>query len=190
MKLSDLFESRNNFLYHGTNVYSALSIMQSNTIKAKTLHFIDKSSVKKKNRDLFTSDNKVLGVSLSRNIRIAVSFADKELNGVVFCLNYDNLYRDYGKRIIPIDYFKTTFIKKNPDFVFDKSSPYYVGRDNDSGEAEEFVLGNINNVTKYIDVVYLTVYMFKEELSDKQEQFLSLYPTITKIYSTKLRKIL
>jgi hypothetical protein len=118
-----LCEGRDAPLYHGTTFGGALLILKQNKMADRTSH---------SNMDL----DDINGVSLSRSPRIAHGFG-----AVVFVLDQRRLSHNY--KISPVDYWDTDEKKS-----FYEPTPYT--REGEYTEAEEFVIGPINNVSRYI----------------------------------------
>lgn len=177
MKLDEIIvlnEAREGNLYHATSYLNAIKIIYQNEILGKTsqtfkIHTpgakaINVKDVSKKldqYADVYNygTTKYYRGVSLTRDIRFALNWAEnygdpESISGVVFSLNHNLLYRDFGKRIVPIDYFQTTAITSIvPD---DEQEEIYADeviknrRIGQYAEAEEFVIGDIKNLEKYL----------------------------------------
>lgn len=141
MRLYELFLDeaavRPALLYHGTDCDNASQIIETNRLNASTSHrafkyqFIDDENVKSMNvgfrpKDMETYDNgethNVYGVSLTRDPNFARRW--KSGQGVVFVLDGAKLRHKH--RMLPFDYYGTR------------------------KESEEFVVGQIDNLSNYL----------------------------------------
>ena len=116
-----------NMLYHSTNNDKIINILKSNSLVAKTTQKIKTKFVK--NNVTGYDGEYYNGVSLTRDSE----FFYREF---MFILNGDLLKRDFGKKLIPFDYFKSDGNKTK--------------RSGDQFEKEEFLVGNISNLNKYL----------------------------------------
>lgn len=136
MHLFDLFEAVGpSELYHGTQMGYAMSILKDNEIGARTSH-IPRPGLPIRNKDMsyshYDGDERIRGVSLTRNKKFAIKWAT---NGLVFVLDAVKLRQNY--RIVPISFFS------------------YNDKINRS-EYEEFVVGPIRNLDRYIKSIEIT----------------------------------
>jgi len=92
MKLFEIFAPRIASLYHGTGLFNAARIIQTNKIEDKT------------SQGFGNWENAVTGVSLSRNKNIAMTFGY-----VVFELDQKKLKNNH--KIIPTDYWHHPLFK-------------------------------------------------------------------------------
>lgn len=127
MRLLELLEGRDAPLYHATDLFTALRILEDNKLVGNTSHTIE--------------DNTYNGVSLTRSKNFANSWVYNTHGypGVIFILDQNKISRT--NKIIPIDYFVI-----NPDTPrgLDTRSARRHGK---FAEAEEFVVGDINNLS-------------------------------------------
>lgn len=133
MKYSELFESRDAALYHGTSWVSAAHIVEGNAIEPRTKHYASTLYASKLFHNPVKDDTLVVdGVSLSRDYNIGRRFGN-----VVFVLDQRTLA--FNHRIIPLDYWSScNFSKRGAEGGLD------------SGEAEEFVVGPIKPLDRYL----------------------------------------
>lgn len=130
MLIKDLFENNRANIYHSTFLKQGLNIIKTNEITAHTEHssaevdpsLVGRSFRQKDMRDSYLQD-KARGVSLSRSLYFAKKW---KKNGIIFVLDANKL--SHNKRIVQIDYYS----------------------DRNKGEAEEFVIGSITNLEKYL----------------------------------------
>lgn len=125
MILREIFlEGREAPLYHGAGLGGAMRIIEDNVFEART-HHIPKPGG-------FTED--VFGVSLTRSFEIARYFGD-----IIFVLDQRKLA--YRYKIVPHDFWG---LSKEPQVTG-------IGRRRgDYAEAEEFVIGPIEQADRYI----------------------------------------
>lgn len=132
MFISDLLEGRDAPLYHGTSMWVAEEILSADALSAHTRH------------KLPLVDKTVMGVSLSRSLRTSRRFGS-----VIFELDQSKLARKH--RIVPIDYFHNRHSRTlDPDEV----DPNYERRRGGYAEAEEFVVGDIKKLSRYLRAVH------------------------------------
>jgi len=112
-----------NLIYHSSHIDAVMNMLSINKIEARTTQTI-KTKFNKE-------DRKYTGVSFTRNKDVV--FGDAQL-----ILDGDLIKRDYGNKLIPYDYYGG----KAPS----KSS---VTRNN-YVESEEFLIGPLNGLSKYI----------------------------------------
>jgi hypothetical protein len=132
-----LTEAREADLYHGTTILAAERILKRNMFKADAAvephvqHLLKKHSGTAKT------------VSFSRNFAIAQGFTasvgDNRVQGVIFVIDQDSLYRDLGRRIVPY----------NDLAVFSATTK--------KTENEEAVFGNIEDADQYIKEIIVLV---------------------------------
>lgn len=152
MKIRDLLEccsrmneSKSSPLYHATGIYRACDILKSNTLLANT--------------DQYFGDDKVMGVSLSRDLNFVKgpSLPNPRAK-VIFVLDQEKLSHNY--KIKPINYFTT-----HHDINLPKDEIESGIRKGLMAEAEEFVIGDIKNLDKYIIKIIIpkTTYRYNED---------------------------
>jgi hypothetical protein len=130
MELFDLFETRIASLYHGCGIGGAVQILKANTIEDRTFQFPRPGSP-------FTED--VTGVSLSRSMQIAKTFGS-----VILQLDWPKLSQRF--KIEPIDYWGHSN---------EVSRGIVPRRRENYAEAEEFVLGPITNLGRYLLAIHI-----------------------------------
>ena len=121
--LNSPFKGRN-LLYHSTFISRVMEIITNNKIEAKTTQ-----KILTKFNDESKSYN---GVSLTRNVNLI--FSDIQL-----ILDGDAIKRDFGKRVIPHDYFAQFGTKTKAD-----------NSRSDYNESEEFFIGTLEPISKYL----------------------------------------
>ncbi len=146
-----------NILYHSTYIDKILNIISNNEIEPKTTQKI---------LTKFTSDDSSYnGVSLTRNANL--KFGDIQL-----MLDGDLIKRDFGKKLIPYDHFSQfgSKVKSN-------------NTRSDYNESEEFLIGALNPISKYLLGIR---FMFsKEEI----EEFKTEEPEIFSLLKQKTENI-
>jgi hypothetical protein len=151
-----LEEGRDAPLYHGTD--NTAQIIRENILKAKTKHF---------RNALMISDNQwsktVNGVSLTRNIKVASQFQKWTDHNNYSILELDQRKLTQSYKIIPINFF-AGFSKTEPARA--QSTP----KNEVGSEYEEFVIGDIKNLNKYITRIY--IFSKENELYGKPNTFL------------------
>jgi len=166
MKISEIInvnEAKTADLYHGTHPALADKILASNTMKAKAQIW---NNVLQYMRIKPSQENKT--VSFSRSLSAARAFASASfpkivgLSGVVFVIDQDLLARDVGKRLMPYNDIRSGHGLRPKE-----------GR-NVTSEYEEAVVGDINNVNKYIKKILVFVDPNKKE-SINTEKFPHLF---------------
>lgn len=148
MKILELLESvfveaATADLYHGTSLYSATQVLQSNVLKAITpIHSTQvPSSVKGHDKT----------VSLTRDINVAKRFANDrqyiraDATGVIFVMDQEKLKQDLGRRVRPYDDTSSDLYRQRAQITGNKSL-----RPTHRTETEEVIYGDIPNVNKYI----------------------------------------
>ncbi len=144
-------ESRSAPLYHGTNISSAEEILKHNMIMAKTGHQAPALGLTRghalgnyKNTGGRWGD--INGVSLTRSFKTAMDFG-----AVIFELDQSVLTNNH--KIVPIQYFG---IGGNA-MAGARSTAYQAGKGKSgaSTEAEEFVIGSIKNLDKYLKTIWV-----------------------------------
>ena len=121
--LKSPFKGRN-VLYHSTFIDRVLKILTDNKIEPKTTQKIQTK---------FNDEGKVYnGVSLTRNVNLV--FSDIQL-----ILDGDLIKRDFGKRLVPHDYYAQFGTKTKAD-----------NSRSDWNESEEFFIGTLEPISKYL----------------------------------------
>ncbi len=121
--LKSPFKSKN-ILYHSTFIDRVMDIISNNKIEPKTTQKI---------LTKFNDEGKIYnGVSLTRNGNLI--FSDIQL-----ILDGDAIKRDFGKRLIPHDYFAQFGAKSKAD-----------NTRSDYNESEEFFIGVLEPLSKYL----------------------------------------
>lgn len=150
-------------LYHSTTYDRAINVIKDNQIYGAS-----KQTIRTKlspDNPFYNEQSKTFsGVSLTRDWRL--DFSD-----VQFILDRDLIARDYGKKLVPFDFFNPADKRKGDP------------ERNDVHEAEEFLIGDLNNVSKYllgirIMEVYSTLQGFIE---DDYEGYLIFKKVVGKI---------
>ncbi len=145
--LSTPFKGKS-LLYHSTTYDRAINILDDNTIYGAS-----KQTIKTKlgtNNSNYNEQSKTYNdVSLTRDWKL--DFSD-----VQFILDRDLLVRDFGKQLVPFDFFHISGKHKGDP---NRTDVY---------EAEEFFIGDLPNLSKYllgirIMEVYSTLNNFAEE---------------------------
>lgn len=135
-----LIEFRSAPLYHGTSITNAYSIISDNTIEGQYVGWL---GIKE-------------GVSLTRNLNVAKSFAYDSFGGgrsvdnaVIFELNQAKLTQNY--KIIPYNYWssRTRTTEKSGKEELHSGAKF--------NEYEELVSGNIKNIDRYIEKIIVFV---------------------------------
>lgn len=140
LKLMQLLENNRANLYHATTLRNILNILDENRIEAKTTHTLSgvhynyKSifPIRDKSNPHVAQDGKIKGVSLTRSFAFARSWSE-----IILELDANKLKHNH--KIINYSYYQT---------------PNY-------DEAEEFIIGPINNLDKYLVSIYIPDYRYK-----------------------------
>lgn len=127
-------EGRDAPLYHATKVEKLISIAQTNTIKDTTIHPRKKLAMGRVKDDIAM----LKGVSLTRSIHFARFWAP-----IVFELDQRAL--SYNYKFAPTNFFQRIFTKGTPDSK----------RAAEPNEFEEFVIGPIKNLDRYVKSVFI-----------------------------------
>lgn len=135
MRLFDLYEGRDGYLYHAMDVVKTLSVFESDTMEARWKHLID--------------DKMVSGNSFSRSPTILE-------NNRVVCLKINHRRLSYDHKIIPLDG-EMTFMKTQDsiDKVSANRSGYRDRIINSRPLYEEFVIGDIRGLHRYIEEILI-----------------------------------
>lgn len=149
MYLTELFESvRPGSLYHCTSADSAGKIIHSDILLANTDHSVQLPYGKERPGFRPTDVNKygnVNGVSLTRDPFFARRWGSGE--GVVLVFDSTKLRQNY--RLVPFDYYQ------NPK----------------KSEAEEFLVGPVKGVSRYLTGIVMSQQTF-DELHEYDDQFI------------------
>jgi hypothetical protein len=143
MKINDIItEAREADLYHGTTIFAAERILETNRFQAR-------SNVEQWTRKLLKNPNEEnQTVSFSRDFITAQSFmdssGDNRFPGVIFVIDQNLLYRDLGQRIVPYN-----------DLVGMETQQ--IRRLTKRTEFEEAVFGDIENADRYIKEIIVFV---------------------------------
>ncbi len=125
-------------LYHSTQIDKGISILNDDKILGASKQTI-KTSLNPSNPNYNQNSKNYNGVSLTRNI--SIRFSDMQ-----FILDGNLIKNDYGKKLVPHDYFKQYKGKSDPN----RSDIY---------ESEEFLIGNIEPLSKYLlGIRFVSVY--------------------------------
>lgn len=131
-------EAREADLYHGTTILAAERILKSNMFKADAAVEPHIQHLLKKHSDTAKT------VSFSRNFATAQGFTasvgDNRVQGVIFVIDQDRLYRDLGRRVVPYN-----------------DLAGIPGRDAKKTENEEAVFGDIEDADQYIKEIIVLV---------------------------------
>ena len=129
MRLVDLTEGRDAQLFHATrNINDAMKIIASNSIEGRSEQQFKEKVLK--------------GVSLTRSKHFALKWAG---SGVVFVL--DQAALSHNHKLIPIDFFS---LDSDRAQNIKNGNDKYQRRKGSYSEAEEFVVGSINDLNKYL----------------------------------------
>ena len=151
MRISELLNEgiRPALLYHGTNGDAAEKILYSNVIRNNTDHSVylpgDRTYPGVKNKEL-NKYQRLQGVSLSRNPRFVRRWTSGA--GVVLAFDYASIRRNC--RIVPFNY-------------YDSKEPVH-------DESEEFLIGKLEPVDKYLVGIYMSAATY-EDLKEQNENF-------------------
>lgn len=166
-----------NSLYHATSFDSAISILKSNKIEGRTLQRFKTRTVDSKHvagtgykKDLYK------GVSLTRSL-------DFKYDVFQFIFDGDLIKRDYGKSLMPHDYYN----ELSTEGTVGKANPLRY-KDDENGadyESEEFLLGDFNNIDKYIVGIRIVDYTgdSEEEINTFKESNPEKYNELKQLIS-------
>tara|TARA_R110000782_G_scaffold65140_1_gene132658 strand:+ start:149 stop:790 length:642 start_codon:yes stop_codon:yes gene_type:complete len=121
-----------NILYHSTFIDNLINILTTNEIQANTQQTI-KTSL---NKD---TNNQYNGVSFTRD-------HSYDYNEFKLIFDGDLIKRDYGKNIVPHDWARNT----SSYDIGPKSAPSRKSAPTENSESEEFLVGPLKNVKKYL----------------------------------------
>jgi hypothetical protein len=147
-----LEEGRDAPLYHATYTEAAAKILKDGVLMGVTKHKLPNATV--------------AGVSLSRDLKTATNLAYHEFNHntvVVFELDQRKLAQRH--KIKPLNFYMTNFWKQEERAgqpARYQNSNFFFGKRNN--EYEEFVLGDIKNVDKYIKKIHSTSNLTTERI--------------------------
>jgi hypothetical protein len=131
MRLLDLFEGRDAPLYHGTSLNGAVQILKHDAILPRTAGI--------RLPGYSGEGDGPLGASLTRNLQAAWDFGS-----VVFQLDQRRLVQRV--RLVPYDYWGQSAEVKGG---------IAARRKGDKAEAEEFAVGGVPNVSRYITQIWV-----------------------------------
>jgi hypothetical protein len=135
-----LKEGREAPLFHGTSLVMADDILSHNYIYGRTEQY---TSLKDNGqKDYYQGYKEVSGVSLTRSYKIAEYFGKR---GVVFELDQRRLSQNYS--IIPVNHWATGVLQYIPGKT---ARTNHNPKDITDNEAEEFLIGSIKNLDKYL----------------------------------------
>ena len=129
-------EGRDAPLYHGCSFFAATSIIQHDEIWAGTQHSSDKLYMDGEDEEIF-------GVSLSRSKSLSANFGP-----VVFEIDQRRLAQT--RKIVPLDYWSASNPRK-PSLRGHNPHP-----GGDRYEFEEFCLGHIQPLSRYLLAIHMT----------------------------------
>lgn len=155
-----LMESKSAPLYHAATLMNAGNIILSNTLMPNTNQNITGLPGSKQNKNT----KAVAGVSLTRSLQFAKTFDNiSDDHRIIFVLDQEKLNQKY--KIRPVDFFTT-----NP--AADDMRPYALRRKGPYAESEEFVIGPINGLDKYITKIIITkaAEMFAQQIIKKDPE--------------------
>lgn len=146
-----LEESRSAPLYHGTSLDNAWEILKRDILQARSHHthkllgFVRGKTKIAYSNDFSDSEKVVSGVSLTRSFQKAKSFGP-------FIFELDQIKLTHNYKILPVQYFNT--VSSMAGARTSRAQALY-GKPGSSSEAEEFVLGSIKNIDKYIIALHV-----------------------------------
>ena len=157
-----LNEAREADLYHSTNLFSLINILDKNKILAYTSSKINGAEK--------------FGVSLTRDLEFAKNWRMNYQLGdgsVILIIDQEKLHRDFGKKLRPVDYYQTTpgrgFTQPNRK---EKSNRKMPDNSQIQFEAEEFLMSELKPLKKYLKGIYLSktaLADYKSRLQDKDK---------------------
>jgi hypothetical protein len=140
-ELSKINEGRDAPLYHSTDLYGFINIVQDNMFGARSNHDKSKYTADRKDRS-----KSISGVSLSRSLQYIKDWAE-----ITFELDQRKLA--YKHEILPIDYWQQTDYKGKITGTRKGFKGQHTDRFNADFEFEEFVVGPIKNALNYVTSV-------------------------------------
>lgn len=129
-----LVEAKRNSLYHGRSLKTAMIILKNNMLEGRTI--LDHPGMFKEHK---------MGISLSRDPNVAKKFGD-----VVFELDRNKLSHNY--KLIPINWGDSTL---SPHKSASSRQRVINGKKEWFTESEEFVIGSIRNLDKYLTCIWV-----------------------------------
>lgn len=144
------------YLYHITNADDAARIIATNSMKPLTSHPSDRLGMAgSKNA---SATGYISGVSLTRDVNFSKTWVSGK--GVVFVLDASRIRHNIKLR--PIDYYAS---RSREQAVSAKRSGYGAVR----SEAEEFAIGGIPNIDRYIVEVRIPKSLYDECVYDNED---------------------
>lgn len=148
-----LSEDITNYLYHGTSMDHIFDILKYDMLEGRTIQQHDRFTGSKFNR-VRHGDSSIKGVSLSRDIKIS-----KRFGRIILVLDKEKLKQRY--KIMPFSWYadpaqqsvlsSQTGARTNTRKGIDsRTSKPFIKVTHDSTEYEEFVMGSIKNLDKYL----------------------------------------
>lgn len=142
--VSKINEVQARTLYHVTSKKELKSILSKNVLEARTIQHINGKEVS----GVSTTRDLSVARRIARGKQFPVKGTGKLNETVIIVIDAEKLAQN--KKIIPVDYFTT-----HPDQITkdQKFSQSYIDRQRRQGnrnEAEEFVIGSINNIKNFI----------------------------------------
>ena len=126
-----------NILYHSSTISGCINILTDNKIYAATKQTIS-TKLNPNNPNYNDNSKNYSGVSLTRDNRL-------NFNDVQFILDGELIKRDFGKRLVPHDFFKSYGDKG-------KANNYRT----DAYESEEFLIGALEPLSNYLLAIRFT----------------------------------
>jgi hypothetical protein len=166
-----LEEGRDAPLYHGTSVARAASIIEDNKLVGKTNHTIINNYKK----------NIIKGVSLSRDFKASVYLVFHEFDHnscVVFEFDQRKLTQRHSVK--PLNYYHTTYPELNgrpTKGLGARRMDSRMHRGEMNNESEEFLVGDIKNVSNYIVKIHVCSDLTKQHI-DKSYPELAKHPKL------------
>lgn len=145
-------------LYHSTSYSSCMDIINQNEIFEASKQNI-KFKYSSNNPNFNQNSKNYSGVSLTRN-------SEHEFNDVQLILNGEAIKRDFGKRLMPFDFHSYSNMGKgNPKRIL--------------FEEEEFLIGPLTNVKKYlIGIRIMNVYTTLENFIEEDPEGYNMFSEI------------
>jgi len=143
-----LEEGRDAPLYHTTEIETATSIIKDDLIKP----FTTQSFATKRNEKI--SYKFVKGVSLTRSLNFAKAFRGE----YVIIFEFDQSKLVHNHQIVPFNFFAAGAEAHGSD----SPARFSKKEDNILNEHEEFLVGPIKNVNKYITKIIVTPSVFSQ----------------------------
>lgn len=150
MRWTEILNERGEpYLYHITNADDAARIIYSDMLKPLTDHRVDQLGMT--GSKYATPSGYVKGVSLTRNIGFAKTWLSGE--GVIFVLDASRLR--HNVRLRPVDYYA--------------GSKKIIGHGSLRSEAEEFAIGAIKNLDRYVVEIRIKKKLYDECVYDNED---------------------